>query len=159
MNTTALRAWWQALPARDRSLVTLAALVLGAYLLWALALAPAWRTLRQAPAQLQSQEIQLQQMRQLAAEAQELRAQPALPAAAAAESLKAITTRLGPLVRLQLQGDRAVLTLQGLDGPQLRALLTEARGSARARALEAQLNRGPQGYSGTLVLGLGAGGG
>ena len=78
---TALRARWQGLGARDRRLAKLALAVLGAFLLWALALQPAWRTLRDAPAQLDALDSQLQEMQALAAEARELRAAPALSTA------------------------------------------------------------------------------
>jgi general secretion pathway protein M len=51
-----------------------------------------------------------------------------------------------------------VLTLNGVSGEQLRSWLAEARSGARARPVEAQLSRGPQGYTGTLVVSLGTGG-
>ena len=54
-----------------------------------------------------------------------------------------------------LQGERATVTLNGVDGATLRSFLTEARSNARARPVEAQLVRGPKGYDGTLVLAIG----
>ena len=56
--------------------------------------------------------------------------------------------------RLVVLGDRATLTLSNASGEQLRGWLAEARSSARARPVEATLNRGPQGYSGTLIVAL-----
>ena len=53
---------------------------------------------------------------------------------------------------LALQGDRAVLTLNGVGTGALRDWLAEARTGARARPLEANLARAAQGYSGTLVV-------
>ena len=41
---------WQALPPRERLVVSLAAVLIGIALLWMLAVAPALRTLREAPA-------------------------------------------------------------------------------------------------------------
>ena len=41
-----LRARWRALGARERRLLALAAGELGAFLLWSVAIQPAWRTLR-----------------------------------------------------------------------------------------------------------------
>ena len=78
--------------------------------------------------------------------------------AQAAAALKSATDRLGDKARLSLQGDRASLTLNGVSPEALRGWLLEARSAARARPVEAQLTRGPQGYSGTLVVSLGSGG-
>ena len=59
MNNAALsaaragaRTWWQGLAGRERRLVLAAALLVGGALLWAVALAPALRTLATAPARL-----------------------------------------------------------------------------------------------------------
>ena len=54
-----------------------------------------------------------------------------------------------------MQGERAVLTLQGASTSQLRDWLAEARSGARARPVEARLTRAAQGYSGTVVVALG----
>lgn len=153
----ALRQRWQGLGARERGLAALALAVVGAFLLWAVALQPAWRTLRDAPAQRELLDAQLQQMRMLAAEVQQLRAAPALNAEQSAAALRAASERLGPKARLSLQGERAVLTLSGVSSTQLREWLDEARAGARARPVEAQLTRGAQGFSGTVVLSLGGG--
>jgi general secretion pathway protein M len=153
-----LRARWQALGARERRGLTLAAWVLGLFLLWAVAIAPAWRTTRAAPAQLDRLDAQLQQMQRQAHEARELRAIPALGSSQSAAALRAATDTLGAGGRLQISGDRATLTLSGVNGSQLCDWLAEARSAARARALEANLTRGPQGYSGSIVVALPTGG-
>jgi general secretion pathway protein M len=153
----ALRARWRALSQRDRGLVGLAAAVLGAFLLWSVAIQPAWRTLRDAPAQRDALEAQWQTMQALAAEAKELRDAPALGADQAAAALRAAGERLGGKARLSLQGDRAVFTLTGVSSTQLQEWLTEARAGARARPIEVQLSRGAQGFSGSVVLQIGAG--
>lgn len=152
-----LRARWHALGPRDRRLLGLAAAVLGAFALWSVAIQPAWRTLREAPAQRDALDAQWQQMQALAAEAQQLRATPPLAAEQAAAALRAASERLGNGARLSLQGDRAVLTLSGVSSAQLREWLAEARAGARARPVEAQLSRGAQGFSGSVVLQLGVG--
>ena len=146
---------WQAFDQRERRLLALVAVVIGGYLLWAIAIAPAWRTLRAAPAQIAALDAQLQAMQRLAAESQTLRATPALPPAQATAALQAAAARLGESARLSLQGDRAVLTLKDLEPGALRALLAEARAGARARPIEVALTRGAGGYSGQLVLALG----
>ncbi len=153
---SALQTFWRGLAARERRLLVAGAAVLALGLLWAVGVAPAWRTLQRAPVDLEALELQLQNMRALAAEAQQLRATPAVPPEQAAAVLKAATERLGAKAKLSLQGDRAVLTLTALEPGALTAWLAEVRSGARARPLEANLTRAGAGYSGTLVLGLGA---
>jgi general secretion pathway protein M len=150
-----LRAWWRALPARERRLIRVALAVSVVGLLWLVAVQPALQTLRSAPATLDAAEAQLQAMQRLAAEAGELRATPPVNPEQAAAALQAATARLGEQGRLSLQGDRAVLTLNGVGTSALRDWLAEARSGARARPVEASLMRGAQGYSGTLVLAIG----
>jgi general secretion pathway protein M len=50
---------WAARQPRERLMVGLAAAVLGLFLLWSVAIAPAWRSLRTAPARLEQLEAQL----------------------------------------------------------------------------------------------------
>jgi general secretion pathway protein M len=151
------RELWRARSPRDRTALVTMALVLGAFLLWTLAIAPAWRTLQGAPAQIEALDAQLQQMRSQAAEVRELRNATPIAAAQAGVAIKAAVERHGDKVRLTLQGDRALVTLNGASPEQLRALLVEARSAARARPVEAQLTRSANGFNGTLVLSLGAG--
>ncbi len=148
---------WLGLSQRDRRGVLLAAAVLGLFIVWRVGVQPAWRTLGVAPAEIDAVEVQLQAMQRLAAEATALRAMPAVPLEQATAALQAATARLGDQAKLSVQGDRAVLTLTGIGTGALQLWLTEARAGARARPVEATLNRGPQGYNGTLVLSLGGG--
>ena len=152
--TAPWRARWAALGARERRAISIAAWVLCLFLLWVLAIAPAWRTSSAAPAQLDLLDAQLQQMQRQANEARELRAIPALGQAQGAAALRAASDELGTAARLQVAGDRATLTLTGANGTQLRQWLAEARSAARARPLEANLTRGPQGYSGSIIVAL-----
>lgn len=147
---------WRARSPRDRLLLGVMAAVVGAFVLWTLAIAPAWRTLAAAPAQLDQLDAQLLQMRTLAAEVRELRNAAPIAPAQAGVAMKAAAERHGDKLRLTLQGERALVTLQGASPEQLRALLVEARSAARARPVEAQLTRGPAGFSGTLVFALGS---
>jgi general secretion pathway protein M len=126
----------------------------GFALLWTLGVQPAWRTLRDTPAQIDAVELQLQRMQQLAAESRELRALPSVPAAQAEASLRAATDRLGPSAKLVLQGERATLTINGISGNALTGWLGDVRSAARARPVEATLSRGSTGYSGSIVLQL-----
>ena len=150
-------AWWRGLAERERRLALLAAAVLVLGLVWLLAVQPAWRTIARAPAELDTLDAQLQTMQRLAAEVQQLRSAPPVTPEQAAAALRSATERLGDKGKLALQGDRAVLTLNGVGTGALRDWLAEARAGARARPLEANLTRATQGYSGTLVLAIGGG--
>jgi general secretion pathway protein M len=154
-----LRSRWAAIPSGDRLAISLAAAVVGAALLWWVAISPALRTWRSAPAEIEALERELQTMQQLAAQARQMRALPPVPASQAVSVLRAAVARAGPAARLTMQAERAVIQLQSASGEQILALLAEARGGARARAVEAQLVREPGGgYSGTLILALGSAG-
>ncbi|MED5622173.1 type II secretion system protein GspM [Ideonella sp. BN130291] len=153
-----LRARWQAMALRERRLVAAGGSVLALFVLWLVLVQPALSTVRAAPARLDRLDTQLQEMQRLAAEGRELRNATPLSSAQSAIALKAATDRLGERARLSVQGDRAVLTLTGVSGEQLRSWLADARNGARARPVEAQLNRVGTGYNGTLVLQLGGAG-
>ncbi len=147
---------WATLAPRERTLFSVATALVLLALLWWLAIAPAWRVLRSAPAQLEALELQWQTMQGLAAEARELRAIPPVPLAQAQAALTAAAQRLGDKARLSVQGERAVLDLNGLGGEALAAWLAEVRASARVRVASAQLNRLPSGvYRGRLELSIG----
>lgn len=148
---------WQALGDREQMALQAGAVLLGVLLVWSLLLAPALRTLKAAPAEQERLELQLQLMQGQAQEARLLRATPPVPAAQAQAALTAATEHLGPSARLNLTGDRAVVTLNGISPEALRGWLGEVRAAARARPVEAQLTRGPKGFSGSLVLALGGG--
>lgn len=149
-------AWWRSRAKRERQAVVLVAAVIGLFIVWSLFVQPAWRTAREAPAQLDALEAQLQQMQRVAAESRGLRSTAPVGSAQAGIALKAASDRLGDKARLNLQNDRAILTLTGGVTPEaLRAWLSEARAGARARPIEAQLQRGPNGYTGTLTVSFG----
>lgn len=149
-------AWWQGLAARERQLLAWGGVILALGLLWWVALQPALRTLAQAPSEHERLDAQLQQMQREAAEAQQLRALPPLPPEQAAAALRAATDRLGTKARLLLQGERATVTFTGVGSAALRDWLGEARAGARARPVEANLTRGPDGFNGSVILALGA---
>lgn len=148
-------AWWRSRTPRERQGVSVIVLVLGLFLVWSALVQPALRAVREAPAQIDRLETQLQQMQRVAAEINTLRGATRVSPTQAAQALKSATDRLGDRARLNLQGDRATLTLTGVSPDALRAWLNEARSAARARPTEAQLQRGPLGYSGTLGMTLG----
>jgi len=148
-------AWWSSRVLRERQMLVLVLAVVGLFATWTLFVQPAWRTLREAPAQLDLLDGQLHQMQGVAMESQALRAVPPVSPGQAGQALTAASDRLGERAKLTLQGDRATLKLTNVSPDALRAWLSEARSGARARPVEAQLQRAPSGYSGTLVVTLG----
>lgn len=150
-----VRTWWDGLAKREQRLTLLAGAAVVLFLLWTIAIQPAWTTVRQAPAQLDALDAQLQSMQRMAAETRELRAAPSITAAQSTAALQAASARLGDRARLAIQADRAVLSLNGIESEDLRNWLSEVRSGARARPVEAQLARGPQGFTGTVTVSLG----
>jgi general secretion pathway protein M len=148
--------WWLARTTRERRAVIVVLALLGALLVWSLLVQPAWRSARAAPAQLDQLDGELQQMQRIAAESRVLRAVAPVSQTQAGAALKAATERLGDRAKLNLQGDRATLSLTGISPEALRGWLVEARSGARARPVEATLQRGPAGFTGSVSVTLGA---
>ncbi len=151
-----LKALWGQMAERERIGVLAAGAALGLLLVVLLLVNPALKTLREAPAKLAQLDQELARMQGWAAEAQRLQGQPAVNPAQVQAALQAATEALGPDARLSVSGDRATLNFSNLGAPQLAAWLAEVRSAARARAIEANLQRGPTGYGGSIVLSLGA---
>jgi len=145
---------WQAMPTRERLGITAALLVLVVWLLWMVAVQPALHTTREAPAQIDALDAQLQAMRRMAAESRELRGASPVPAGQSVAALASATERLGDKGRISIQGDRATLVVTGVSSEMLRAWLSEARSGARARPVDVQLTRSPLGYAGTVIVSL-----
>ncbi len=148
--------WWQARTARERRIVILVLALLAVLVVFSLFIQPAWRSARAAPAQLDQLDGELQQMQRIAAESRALRAVSPVSQTQAGAALKAASERLGDKAKLNLQGDRATLTLTGISPEALRGWLVEARSGARARPVEATLQRGAAGFTGSLTVTLGA---
>ena len=149
------RTWWRSRAKREQQAIALVVTIVVLFIVWTLLVQPAWQTARTAPGELDALDAQLQQMQRIATESRTLRNTAPIGAAQAGIALKAASDRLGDKARLNLQGDRAILTLTGVTPEALRAWLNEARASARARPIEAQLQRGPNGYTGTLTVSFG----
>jgi len=147
---------WAEFTPRERVLVAAMGTALAVLLVWLLGVRPAWRTLDTAPALRAQADAQLVQVQALAAEAGQLRALPPVRPATAEQALRSATQRLGGRGTLQLQGERATLTLKEATGEDLRQWLGEARSGARARPVELQLTRSGELYSGTLVVTIGS---
>lgn len=153
-----LQATFARLAPREQRAVALAAWVVGLGLLWWLAVAPAFQTLRQAPERHARLDAQLSQMRSMAATAESLRAQNAakpLERDGALRALEQATAGLADTAQLSVLGDRATLTLKNTPPDALAQWLSQVRVNARLMPLEAQLSRAtePAAWSGTLVVG------
>jgi general secretion pathway protein M len=153
---THLTARYAALEPRDRQMVALIAGAVGFLLVWLIFVRPAWNTLDDAPVLRAQADTQLLQMQAISNEAKQLRALPPVPPSAAEQVLKAATDDLGGKGKLSMQNDRAILSVTGANGEDLRKWLIQARGGARARPIEATLTRAGDGYNGTLVVAIGS---
>ena len=151
-----LAARYAKLDARERQMVVVIGLALGFLVVWLILVRPAWATLDDAPALRAQADAQLLQMQAISNEAKQLRGLPPVPQSVAEQVLKAATDGLDGKAKLSIQGDRAVLSLTGANGEDLRKWLIQARGGARARPVEASLTRAGDGYNGTLVVVIGS---
>lgn len=148
--------WWAQRPPREQRLLLAAALLLGVTLVWTQLLAPAWRTVRSFEAQRSALDAQQQHMLQLQAQARRLQALPTLDTQGSQQALqRAVKEVLGPQGSLQVQGNVATVTLRQASPEALAQWLARTRTSARLVPHEAQLQRSPQGWSGTVRLLLG----
>ena len=150
-----LRAKYAKLDARERQMVIVIGGLLAFLIVWLLLVRPAWKTLDEAPALRAQADAQLLQMQAISNEAKQLRALPPVPQSAAEQVLKSATDDLGGKAKISVQGDRATLSVTGINGEDLRTWLIKARGGARARPVEANLLRAGDGYNGTLVVAIG----
>ena len=151
-----LLARYAKLDARERRMVVIIAVALTFLIVWLVLVRPALNTLETAPAQRDQADAQLLQMQAISNEARQLRALPPVPPSVAEQVLKSATDELGGKAKIQMQGDRATLSVTGINGEELRKWLIQARGGARARPIEANLVRAGDGYNGTLVVSIGS---
>jgi len=151
-----LRARYAKLDTRERQMVIVIGIALAFLLVWLVLVRPAWNTLDTAPALRAQADAQLLQMAAISNEAKQLRALPPMQASVAEQVLKAATDELGGKGKIAIQGDRATLSVTGINGEDLRKWLMQARGGARARPVEATLTRAGDGYNGTLVVLVGS---
>lgn len=138
-----LQARWAALEARERRLVTLGASLVGLALIWWIVLAPALKTLREAPAEHAKLDAQLQQMNTLQAQAKALQSQPRANRDEAMKALEgSVRADLGPTAQIQQQGGEGVnVVIRAVPAEALAKWLAQARGNARAVPREVHLTR------------------
>lgn len=149
------RVWWAQRAPREKSILKLAALLIGAALLWSVALAPAIGTLRSFEAKRMAQEAQLQSMLRLQAQAKALQSQPRMGQTAAKQALQAsVQKAFGAKGEISSNGGAVTVTLRGVSAEALAQWLASARAEARAVPVQARLNRVGTLWSGTLQMGL-----
>jgi general secretion pathway protein M len=147
--------YWRQLKINERRMILVAFWVIVVALLWLFAIAPALKTIKEAPELHRALDAKLQNMRNLSLEAKTLQSQPKLGLDDAQKALQsAVTQRFGSAAQLNLAGERATLTLKNANPQELAQWLTQARVNARALPGEAKLNRNGEGWDGTLVLNL-----
>lgn len=153
--THPLRLWWSQRPVREQNILRAGALLLGAALLWSVALAPALRTLRTLEATRTTQEAQLQTMLRLQAQAQALQAQPKLSQLAASQALQAsVQQAFGTSASLSVNAGNATVTLSGVRPEALAQWLASARTNAHSAPVQARISRAANGWTGTLQMAL-----
>ena len=148
-------SYWRQLKMSEKRLILVAFWLILTALLWWFAIAPARKTIKEAPAQHRALDAQLQSMRALSAEAKNLQNQPKLGLDEAQKALQsAVTQRFGATAQLNLNGERANLVLKNANPQELALWLTQARVNARALPTEVKLIRNGDNWDGTLVLNL-----
>ncbi len=148
----------QKLAPRERIATTVAAIVVALLLVWWVALKPAIGTLRGADAQNNAADLQLEAMRNMAANAEAVREEKGaqtLDREAMLLALRSATTPLGETAQLAVQGDRAIVTLRGVAPDVLASWLSQVRINARLVPVQAKLTRAssPTAWSGEVTLG------
>lgn len=150
-------AKWENMAPRERRAVAFATWIVGLALLWWVALGPAITTLRKAPEQHAALDAQLAKMQTLAATANQLRGQNSAPTpsrGAAQSSLEQATRQLGDSAQINMQGDKAILTLRGTPPQDLAVWLNQVRINARLVPVTTQLERSgsPEGWRGQITV-------
>ena len=149
---------WQAFDTREKTLVTVAGVVVACALLWWLGIAPALNVLKTAKTQSLLLNAQLQQMQVLQAQARTLQALPKIKSVDAAQALVALSRqRLGTAAQLSVTGSQATLTITNASADALAQFLSQARATANVTTSQARLRRNAtnsQAWDGTLVLSL-----
>lgn len=146
---------WQQLKMSERRLILTAFWGIFLVLLWWLSIAPAFKTIKEAPKQHSALDTQMQNMQALNAEAKNLKNQPKLGLDEAQKALQSsVTQRFGSTSQLNVMGERATLTLKNANPQELALWLAQARVNARALPNEAKLTRNGGSWDGTVMLTL-----
>ena len=136
---TQIQARWQALGPREQRGIAVIAALLGVWLFWSVAIAPALNTLRDSDQRRAQIDQQHAQMLALQAKARALQARTPLSRNEALRSLQSITP--SPQIQLNVQAERVSVQLKAVPAPILANWLTQARTQAQALPVEAHLTR------------------
>jgi len=149
-------ARWQALSPREQRGVSLLGALLGVFLFWSIAVAPAINTLRDSDNRRAQIGQRQAHMLALQTQAQALQSRTPLSRDEALRSLQALTP--SAQVQLNVQGDRVSVQLKGVSAPTLANWLAQVRSQAQALPVEAHLTRNNASpvvvWDGNLVLSL-----
>ncbi|MDH4450265.1 MAG: type II secretion system protein GspM [Rhodoferax sp.] len=154
ISLQAVQRWWTQRSVREQRWVWVATVALVGWLVWALACAPAWRTLRVYPEQRAILDTQLQSMQALQARARTLKDQPAWDGRAAQAALQTSVGTLGAQAKLVMLGGQATVTLQGVEAKALAQWLASTRTDAHLTPTQAKLARDGSAWTGTVVFTL-----
>lgn len=152
-----LQTRWHQLARRERHLVVLALVLVAGAGFWLGLLGPALRTLRDAPAQHQALDRQLQTMLHLQAQARDLQQQAPLSLVDTQRAVSQATQQvLGSTALISQNANRMTITLRGSSPEALALWLGQVRANARLTPHEARLTRqslanGTR-WSGTVVF-------
>ena len=147
---------WHALAPRERRAVATAAAVLGLALLWLALLRPALRTVRQAPAAIETLQRQLRGVREQADELSRLKSAPAAPSSDV--DLRAtlrdwmLQHDAGAQASVGVMPDGASLEVHAMRAATLIELTRTARRDWSATLTSVKLKRGSRGFDGSVQL-------
>ncbi len=136
-----LAARWVSLALRERMLVSSAAVLIFAALLWWMGISPALKQLRQAREAAPVLDAQLQLIKAQASEATTLKAQRALGYDESLRSLESSVKTLGAGASLNVSDARASITLRAVSGDALAQWLSQVRSNARLVPSELRLKK------------------
>lgn len=142
------------LSSREKTGIHWALGVLGAGLLWWIAIAPAWQVWQSSQSQFSLLAQQHADMQAMQAQAQELQSLTRLNPEASAQVLQSLCANLGEKVKCSRQAQRMTVDVKGVSPPALAQAWTQARSQAQAVLLETHLQRQGQAWDGQWVWGL-----
>jgi type II secretory pathway component PulM len=158
-----LHTAWNGLSERERQGLRLAATVLALFLAWSVVLSPAWQGLQSARVERAQALATGERLQHLASQAAELRRSAAAaaaegetgrpkPAVVDDSSRALVVQALGGRARLEPQGTAVWVSLEGMDGEQLRQGLKTLRVRWGAHPAQADLSATPDGLRGRIRL-------
>jgi general secretion pathway protein M len=152
---TLLGTGWGRMAPREQQLVTVMVFVVLAAMVWFAGVAPALRTLRTAPAQIDVLEAQWQSMQALAVQARSMQGRSPPGRDEALRELElSVRQRLGGSAQINTTGDRVTVVLKDAAPQSIAPWLSQVRLKARVVATQANLTRTAGGWAGTLVFSL-----